>query len=72
MLARPNGGLRPGGLATSVSDRQLLTTLQGHTGFVWSAVFSPDDQRIVTASDDKIARVFRVVTLSEIAKLLAK
>jgi hypothetical protein len=37
-----------------------------------SAVFSPDGQRIVTASCDKTARVFRLVTLSEIAELLTK
>jgi WD40 repeat protein len=28
-------------------------------------VFAPDGQRIVTASNDKTARVFRVVTLSD-------
>jgi len=34
--------------------------------------FSPDGQRIVTASNDRTARVFRVVTLSEVAELLAR
>ena len=51
---------------------QLLTTLQGHTESVDNAVFSPDGQRIVSASEDRTARVSRVVTLSEIADLLAK
>jgi WD40 repeat protein len=36
------------------------------------AAFSRDGQRIVTASGDSTARVYRVVTLSEIAELLAK
>jgi WD40 repeat protein len=47
-------------------------TLQGHTDVVKSAEFSPDGQRIVTASDDHTARVFRVLTLHDIDELLAK
>lgn len=43
-----------------------------HTSRVVSAVFSPDGQRTVTTSDDETARVFRVVTLSEIVDLLAQ
>ena len=54
------------------ANGQLLAILQGHTAGVASAVFSPDGRRIVTTSDDKTARVFRVVTLPEIAELLAK
>ena len=46
-----------------------VATLEGHTGFVWHAAFSPDGQRIVTASKDKTARVYRVVMLSNIAEL---
>jgi Novel STAND NTPase 1/WD domain, G-beta repeat len=40
-------------------DRYPATVraLQGHTDFVISAVFSPDGQRILTASDDQTARV---------------
>ncbi|WP_147333195.1 hypothetical protein, partial [Archangium gephyra] len=33
--------------------------LKGHEGYVWSAAFSPDGQRIVTASLDKTARVWK-------------
>jgi WD40 repeat protein len=49
---------------------QLLAKLEGHTGRVNDAAFSPDGQRIVTASSDSTARVFRVSTLSDIAKVL--
>jgi WD40 repeat protein len=56
----------------NAASGQLLATLQGHTAPVSSAVFSPDGQRIVTAGGDQTARVFRVVTLSELADLIAK
>jgi hypothetical protein len=35
-----------------------LAVLEGHHGWVMSAAFSPDGKRIVTASDDKTARVW--------------
>jgi WD40 repeat protein len=56
----------------NAASGQLIAILQGHTDKLETAVFSPDGQRIVTASADHTARVFRVVTLSEIADLLAK
>ncbi|MEO0823938.1 MAG: caspase family protein, partial [Pseudomonadota bacterium] len=34
-------------------------TLRGHEGTAWSAAFSPDGTRIVTASSDNTARVWR-------------
>ena len=34
--------------------------LSGHEGGVYSAAFSPDGARIVTASDDDTARIWRV------------
>src|SRR5262249_19717739 len=35
-----------------------ILTLQGHTGAVLSASFSPDGSRLVTGSDDRTARVW--------------
>src|SRR5208282_6228295 len=47
--------------------RHSQATFQGHTGVVWSAVFSPDGRRVLTASDDKGARLWE----AESGKLLA-
>ena len=52
-------------IQVSVRDR----VLQGHSAAVRSAAFSPDGRRIVTASDDRTARVWDVQTGEEIAAL---
>jgi WD40 repeat protein len=41
---------------------RLLTTLEGHRGWVYNAVFSPDGTRVVTASGDKTAKVWELAT----------
>lgn len=54
------------------ADGRLLAVLQGHSYTVWGAAFSPDGQRIATASSDQTARIWEVLTLDDIAKLLAQ
>ena len=44
-------------------------TLLAHEGTVWTAAFSPDGQRIVTASVDETARVWDAKTGSQLALL---
>ncbi len=34
--------------------------LEGHRGFVWSGMFSPDDSMVITAAADGVARVWRL------------
>lgn len=43
-----------------LSDGECLLTLQGHTGKLHSVAVSPDGAYIVTASEDKTARVWRL------------
>jgi WD40 repeat protein len=56
--------LRPGTpWSAQIADAatgHCLSTLLGHTEFVWSAAFSPDGTRVVTASLDNAARVWDV------------
>ena len=39
---------------------KTIAVLAGHSGPVRSAVFSPDGERILTASDDTTARIWRI------------
>ena len=48
---------------------QEIIVLRGHEDCVASAAFSPDGARIVTASDDRTARIWYTVTANEIALL---
>jgi WD40 repeat protein len=43
---------------------------KGHEGFVYSAAFSPNDSRIVTASDDKTVRLWDIDTNKPNAELI--
>jgi len=57
------------GRLSYLSDTEILT-LKGHSGFVWSAAFSPDGRRVVTASDDETARVWDAETGKELLTLI--
>jgi WD40 repeat protein len=46
-----------------------LFTLEGHSGGVMSASFSPDGRRIVTGSDDQTAKVWDAATGEELLTL---
>ena len=46
-----------------------MARLEGHSAAVIDAVFSPDGQRIVTASQDNTARVWNAATGQLVAKL---
>jgi len=50
------------------ADAQLAV-LSGHADLVYSAAYSPDGGRIVTASDDKTARIWDARTGAELAVL---
>jgi WD40 repeat protein len=56
-------------LADARSRDRQRAVLQGHTGRVTSAGFSPDGARIVTASDDNAARLWDAATGATLAVL---
>ncbi|HEY6252154.1 MAG TPA: hypothetical protein VI685_19535 [Candidatus Angelobacter sp.] len=56
----------------NAADGRLLAILQGHSGSVFTARFSPDGHRIVTASWDGTARIWQVLTLEDLEKILAQ
>jgi WD40 repeat protein len=55
------------GLAAAFTNHRLV--LRGHEGSLFSAAFSPDGTRIVTASSDKTARIWDAASGEEIAAL---
>jgi energy-coupling factor transporter ATP-binding protein EcfA2 len=56
-------------LATALSQTGWRLTLVGHDGPLNSAAFSPDGSRIVTASEDKTARIWDAASAKQIAVL---
>jgi hypothetical protein len=55
--------------AAAVSQANWRLGLGGHESYVYSAAFSPDGSRIVTASSDKTARIWDAASGKEIAVL---
>jgi WD40 repeat protein len=56
-------------LATAAHASGPAVSLTGHEDRIWAAVFSPDGQRVVTASADKTARVWDAATGKALATL---
>src|SRR6516162_3459757 len=56
-------------LAAAISQTNWHFALGGHKREVNSAAFSPDGSRIVTASEDKTARIWDAASAKEIAVL---
>jgi WD40 repeat protein len=50
-----------------VASGKELLTLKGHSGAVKAVAFSPDGQRIVTASEDGTAKVWQAATAEDVA-----
>ena len=66
---RPKLDVAIAALSAAVSDLRERKVLRGHDDAVWSAAFSPDGARVVTASADKTARVWDAATGKAIAVL---
>lgn len=52
-------------LALEVASRKLsgpATTLKGHRNFVWDGQFSPNENQVITVSNDETARIWNTVT----------
>ena len=70
------GGLSGSTLVTASWDRTarvwnaLIGKLGGHLSRVASAVFSPDGQRVLTASEDDTAAVHKLMIWQELDRLL--
>lgn len=56
-------------LFAAYQDLKERTVLKGHKGLLWGASFAPDGSRIVTASEDKTARVWNAENGDQLATL---
>ena len=58
-------------LRSALQASRIELTLRGHTGDLWSAVFSPDGTRIATASSDGTARIWDAASGAELFSVQA-
>ena len=67
----PHLGTKRRALWDAETGKQIGEPLKGHDNAVWSAAFSPDGRRIVTASADKTARLWDAATGQQIGAPLS-
>jgi WD40 repeat protein len=59
-------------LESAISDASAMLVYIGSPDAVRQAAFSPEGQRIVTATRDNTARVYRVLLPADLIQLLGK
>ncbi len=53
----------------NVESEKVLTTLQGHSSFVWCVAFSPDGKYLASGSNDNTVKLWNVESQKEVATL---
>src|SRR5947209_19739223 len=62
LVLRARSGALPAQGSPVVSNSKSLYIYRGHTDKIWSVVWSPDNKRIASASSDRTAQVWDVLT----------
>ena len=47
-----------------------MHTLTGHSGCVWSVVFSPNGTHVVSGSEDGLVKIWNTVTGAEVSNFV--
>ncbi len=53
----------------SVESQKEVTTLQGHSSYVYSVAFSPDGKYLASGSGDETVKLWSVESQKEVATL---